>query len=63
MTYIVSAFITAAKWKGRGSSLVRRLASEQNDCLHRVTGTYKSMLIAMLKELTGCPLINLVLAK
>ena len=63
MTCAASAFITAAEWKGRGSSLARRLASEQNDCLRRVTGAYKSTPIAMLEELTGCPPINLVLAK
>ena len=63
MTYAASAFITAAEWKGRGSSLARRLASEQNDCLRRVTGAYKSTPTAMLEELTGCPPINLVLTK
>jgi len=63
MAYAVLVFITAAEWKGRGSSLARCLASEQNDYLRKVTGAYKSTLIAILEELIGCPLINLVLAK
>ena len=63
ITYAASAFTSAVEWKGRGSSLARRLAGEQNDCLRRVTGAYKSTPVVMLEELTGCPPINLVLAK
>ena len=61
--YAASVVTTPNCTSDRGKATERALAKEQNDCLRRVTGAYKSTPITALETLTGCPPINLLLAK
>ena len=63
ITYAASAITSPAAVVDRGKAMERALAKEQNDCLRRVTGAYKSTPTKTMESLTNCPPINLLLAK
>jgi len=60
--YRASTYVISKDRQGRGSTLLRQLMKEQNDCLRKVTGAYGTTPVAVLEDLIGCPPINLAAA-
>jgi len=56
--YAASAITWRAAVEDRGKVMERALTKEQNACLRRVTGAYKSTPIKTMESLTNCPPIK-----
>ena len=62
-TYAASAITWPVAAGDRRKVMERALANEQNECLRRVIGAYKSTPTETMASLTNCPPIHLLLAK